>query len=567
MNFKPFLLSFSVSLVFGMGMSSNAFAQSGSALPTTPPSSTVTSNRFSQEVSQVTQNKMRTMGFAANDPRYGATLDAMSKKAAERSAAVRVTNPALVQSTTPASWGTSFLGAVSNFLGAVSGYFVLSYFDPAGPFGWTYCPGSSGDKAACLLQRYGKSLPQGDPITTVIRGTPANFYCLSNSGSSFWQQLGPSSSPCPGVSSTNRVCGPPAHIFAIARAACPNVGRYIDYRQYGAVNNNEYLTRWRSVDVTLTVGASFDLGGQYANVAYPGSWGTLNLNVSPFSAIPTGGVNAYDQSCPGGSYRINNQCITPNPTWYNDDGTIVAPPNPDGLAVKFEDAVEEIRQLPLPVNLPADFSKPYGDNMLSAPLAPDLAPFFINDLWKDVADDPDYQGLPFPENNPVKKPDVDAYREAYPDYVPRIGDLVAPMPNPGNVPEPSITPNPYQIPTGQPSPVQNPNPVSPGTGGNPNNENTPDLGPDPGIGEPELEPIPEPLEILRPLLEMFPDLRSYQVPSHNAVCPKPTFDIGFLNVNTTMTAHCDILEDNRALFFSTMLLVWGVMAILIILTA
>jgi hypothetical protein len=51
------------------------------------------------------------------------------------------------------------------------------------------------------------------------------------------------------------------------------------------------------------------------------------------------------------------------------------------------------------------------------------------------------------------------------------------------------------------------------------------LGSDPGIGSPSLEATPTGAQILQPLTQLMPDLKNFQVPAHQAVCPKPSFDL------------------------------------------
>ena len=555
-----------------------AFAQTGlgTALPSVPPASSVASNNFSQEVSQVTQAKMKKLGFAANDPRYKATLDSMSSKAAQRSATLRTTNPGLMPATASASWVSSFLGSVSRFFGGVAGYFALSFIDPAGPFGWTYCPGNQTAQANCLLQRYGKSVPVGDPVTQTFSGTmppDIGVFCIYPSGN---LPFVVGVRDCPGVASPSNISqvSSPGMVCTASlssalgalRAACPNIGRTFDPPQV----SRPYVTRWRSFDYTWGNGQVqfIPTGWQYGTT---GGYNNFYWTTVQYPAIVAfrGTPPTFDDvanNCPAGSYRISGNCVTPSPNFYADDGTLVQLPDSNGSPGSLPDQITEIEALPLPVSLPDP--KPYGNVMPSATLSPEIAPFFINDLWRDLSDDPDYVGVPFPESDPVTVPDVQAYRDLYPDYVPRIGDFFKPFGNPGDDPGVGTYPNPYQLPAGEPSPTQSPDPVSspnpnPGTVTNP----VPDLGPDPGIGSPELEPIPEPVEILRPLFELFPDLKSYAVPQHTGVCPQPRIQIGFMGVDTIMTAHCDILDDNKPAIYAFMLLVWGVLAMLIILRA
>lgn len=561
-------------LVVGMSMtllSAAVSAQSGGVqLPTTPPASSVVSNKFGQEVSQVTQNKMRSMGFASNDPRYSATLNGISKKAAERSAQFKVDNPAMSAGYQSTSWVSSFLGSVSNFFSGVGIFFGLSYLDPTGDFGWMYCP--EGDRLTCFLKKTGSQLPVADP--TVYNPPSTNvpsFYCMMTASSGFTFTVnhydGSSHQICLDGTQGHFYCASSSSsVISLVRAYCP--GLSTSYR-----NDNgfyRFVDTWKS-DFTLPqVGSSaypayriwFNSGGSYiqtTDMSVPTVYG--------FSSLPEDGDDVQG-SCPAGQVDVGAGCqVYGAGQYFDDNGLPLEPPVlPEGMTIG--DAIENLENTPL--TLPAPAVYPYGQNQLSAPLSPQLAPYFINDAWKDLSDDPDYFGVPFPYSDPVSPQDVLDYREQYPDYAPRVGDFVKPLPiqnpDPVNQPDTEVSPNPWQLPEGAPSPNQNPDPVgnpTPNPGTNPDF----DLGPDPGIGSPDLEPIPEPGDILAPLINLFPDLRSFQMPSHDAVCPQPTVEIDMLDVNTQMTSHCDILEDNRALIFGFMILIWTCIAIFLILSA
>lgn len=92
------------------------------------------------------------------------------------------------------------------------------------------------------------------------------------------------------------------------------------------------------------------------------------------------------------------------------------------------------------------------------------------------------------------------------------------------------------------------------------------LGVDPLIGAPILEATPTASAILKPLIGLFPDLRSFVVPSHQSTCPQPS--ITWLNGQTlTLSSHCDVLEGQRNTLYAVMAVVWLMAAMFIILRA
>ena len=80
-----------------------------------------------------------------------------------------------------------------------------------------------------------------------------------------------------------------------------------------------------------------------------------------------------------------------------------------------------------------------------------------------------------------------------------------------------------------------------------------------------LEPTPTARQILQPLLDLFPDFRSFVVPSHQATCPKPTFNV--FGKQVVMDAHCTISEEQRSALYAVMAAVWAMTAAFIILRA
>ncbi|AOJ57551.1 hypothetical protein AQ477_14320 [Burkholderia thailandensis] len=71
--------------------------------------------------------------------------------------------------------------------------------------------------------------------------------------------------------------------------------------------------------------------------------------------------------------------------------------------------------------------------------------------------------------------------------------------------------------------------------------------------------------ILRPLLRMLPDLRSFTVPAHNAVCPRPS--ITLFDRQITVTSHCELAEQFRAKIYAVFVVVFALGALFIVLMA
>jgi len=92
-----------------------------------------------------------------------------------------------------------------------------------------------------------------------------------------------------------------------------------------------------------------------------------------------------------------------------------------------------------------------------------------------------------------------------------------------------------------------------------------DLGVDPNIGAPSLEATPTAQQILNPILNLFPDLKSFVVPSHASVCPAPSMSL--FDKSLVLDGHCTLLETVRPTLYAVMAFVWVVIGLFIILAA
>lgn len=188
---------------------------------------------------------------------------------------------------------------------------------------------------------------------------------------------------------------------------------------------------------------------------------------------------------------------------------------------------------------------------MSKPANPQLVAQAVNNAWQQAAAQPGYQGLPYTASDPVTSGDVNTWMAANPSTYPSVGDMLAPAVNPAT------------------STV--PQPVAPGTVASPGTATAPagtpqvNLGTDPVIAAPVLEATPTAQMIMNPLLNLFPDLKSFVVPSHSAECPTPSASI--FGRTVVMDGHCSLLETVRPTLYAIMAAVWVMIALFIILAA
>lgn len=187
----------------------------------------------------------------------------------------------------------------------------------------------------------------------------------------------------------------------------------------------------------------------------------------------------------------------------------------------------------------ADKAKP-----LPAKVVADMA----DAAFRQAASQPGYSGVPYSMSDPITEADVASFRAANPTFpTATIGDLAETI---------SAT-----DPLGQAS-------SSPATGTPVNPAASApllNLGADPGIGSPKLEATPTGEQILQPLKQLMPDLRNFQVPAHQATCPKATFNL--FGKTVVMDGHCTVLEGVRGELYNAMVLVFLLAALFIVLSA
>lgn len=286
-----------------------------------------------------------------------------------------------------------------------------------------------------------------------------------------------------------------------------------------------------------------------------------NRTVNANGTVTLGGWFVYDKKCkiwdgksgtacsPGNEQNYRNTYWTSN---YTSSVTVRVPPAGSGTAqfLSLDEAARSMSE--------ADKVKT---------LSPQTIAQAVNNAWAKAASQPGYEGLPYSATQPVTVAEVNAWQAENPSLQPTLGDLLVPAVSSGtNVIPISPTVTIFPAPTPSPGPEPTPTPV--GTA-NVNVVNVPTVrvewGTDPGVNAPSLEQTPTAGAILSPLLNLMPSLRSFVVPSHSSVCPKPSFSI--FERQIVMSAHCAMLDDNRPTLYAVMAFVWLMLGTAIILKA
>ncbi|MEE7124198.1 hypothetical protein Q0S53_24490, partial [Escherichia coli O7:H7] len=92
-----------------------------------------------------------------------------------------------------------------------------------------------------------------------------------------------------------------------------------------------------------------------------------------------------------------------------------------------------------------------------------------------------------------------------------------------------------------------------------------DLGEDPGVKEPELEETPTARDILTPIINLLPFTNEFNIGSRSASCPVVEFSV--FNHQYRIDSHCPLIEQNRSAVETIFLIIWGFVALRIILSA
>lgn len=420
-------------------------------------------SRTQVALSGVIKSKMNSRGFAANDPRYGATIASAGSQLVGAAAAAGVV---ILAGTTAPAWVTA---AVSIGIGTAVSIAV------DGLINWVF--GSDGQVTA-----------PGQPNPDNVAGgyAPKLLWCLNNTCA------GTVAAAC-----TNRVGG--------SGSGTVQSGPYTWKDTYSMVSDQCHLIRVYSYSSGLT--ETVDLGS--AGTPYQTS-GCVGTGINPSGGLC--GPSNFP-SIGGGTYA------------------------------SVGDAVKSLS--------PADLEKP-----ASPALVADLA----NSAWQKAAAEPGYSGLPYDATDPITQADVQQWKQVNPDSYPTVSDVVMPQLAPSG----GTASDPFTLSPTAPSATPEDD-VAPVTPTNPSTEPVANLGPDPGIGAPPLEATPTASQIVSPLFNLMPSLRSFVVPQHVAECPKPSMVL--FSKTITLDEHCNVLESVRAILFAVMAFVWAAVAVFIVLDA
>jgi len=187
---------------------------------------------------------------------------------------------------------------------------------------------------------------------------------------------------------------------------------------------------------------------------------------------------------------------------------------------------------------------------------PQIISAIADALWQKASQQPGYNGVPYPVSNPITAGDATTAKQGASSW-PTVRDLVTASAN---------SSTDFTVSTGSSTGTGTGSGTGTGTGtGTTTIQVTVNLGPDPGIASPTLESTPTMPQILGPILSLFSDVRAFQVPSHQGVCPRPTF--AAFGRSFTIAAHCTLIEQQRSVIAGFMAVVWVLIGLMIVLKA
>ena len=196
---------------------------------------------------------------------------------------------------------------------------------------------------------------------------------------------------------------------------------------------------------------------------------------------------------------------------------------------------------------------------LDKKLNPVIVAALANQAWKQAAEQPGYDGLPYPQNNPITAEDLGPWAKANPEHWPSVRDFVQPNPQTSTNPQPWGLPGSPAAPQITPTPLPNQGTTNPAA-----NSPQVNLGADPAIGAPNLEGVPTAQQIAAPILQLAPDLLGFQASGHEGVCPQPSIDLYGTHV---LDAHCKLIEANKPVLKVAMAFAWVAFAAFVVLSA
>lgn len=273
-----------------------------------------------------------------------------------------------------------------------------------------------------------------------------------------------------------------------------------------------------------------NLGQSAASSSYDATGGVYNVKTTTGLIIYVSRTKG-SLNCPGGHYYKGNQCL---PLTFPSEAVRT------GLS-------------------PAEAIKALPQDELGKQLNPAVVAALLNRAWQQAALQPGYDGLPYPQSNPITSAEAGRWAQSQPQYWPTVADFVRPNP------VTATSPAPWALPSNPTSPQITPTPrPNEGTTNPASDQPQANLGADPAIGAPTLEQTPTAQEIADPILQLMPELRGFKAQGQMGVCPHPSIELYGTHV---IDAHCKLIEDNKGVLQLAMAFAWAAMALFIVLSA
>lgn len=197
------------------------------------------------------------------------------------------------------------------------------------------------------------------------------------------------------------------------------------------------------------------------------------------------------------------------------------------------------------------------DKLKNISLSLDELSALVNKLLLDASSEPDYKGIPFSPSNPVTSTEIS---KVYPNSgtLNKFDWLYPAQNSTSSDVNISVDNATSTLPDEKPSEPSKPN----------DTDIKVDLGDFPTPTEPDISNIPTAFEILRPITELFPFLKGFDIDfsaRSSVSCPVASFEL-FGKVYTVDT-QCILFEQNRGLIQLVSSIVWAFISIRIILSA
>lgn len=463
---------------------------------------------INKAVSQTIVKKLKTMGFAANDPIYGITL------AAAETTLAAVTVASSVAATT-AAVGTAPVW-LSVALGVGAAYEIYDF--AMGQYDFHALPSTN---TVQLRTGTVNVTPAPPPAWISPIAVPAVL---------------PTDWADPGVGSPVQY---PNDLKLCSTFSIIGVGTFGPVlKTSGTVCGNSVAELEQQVATYFYTAHALGLNGVFGGGTYRVNSVTLNSTAGPTKIscalspliCPEGVKYQFDKFYT--TVRSNN--VEPGSTTVATRYQFFVFNNPNYVdstkAFTLNDAVSKLQ--------PSDLSQRADPELLAA---------IANKIWQQAAQQPGYVGAPYDAANPVTAADVlaDIAAGLYPH--PTVADLLT-----------LVSPNAQTPPRLDPG-------ATPVDATDPANTVTVDFGPNPGIQQPTLDEPPTGSTIVAQVMGLLPSLSGFQMPAHTSTCSAPTFT--FFNSTQTMQPMCDLLEQQRVLLSTIFSAMWGIASLAMVLKA